>query len=294
LRKVVDLPRPTIGEQIREIDFALGDYPQYTDILNFHKAILEILMPTGDFPTKGAREALSDEAVKDLKERAVSSKKPIRSFLDASIFDEDNIMSTASDIVECLMHSRPGGETLEGLLKALEHGEVDARATIGAILGEDASCFQQLGDMFGVEPALLLFIFETPLRPFFEDIARRVEEELIETWWEPFCPVCGRTSPVARVRQRKRYMTCTYCGAEYLVDLFLCVYCGNKDPHSLGFIAFEEHPEYELDYCEKCNHYIKVIYEERRPKKIPRGLEDLLTRELDVLAKGYELGQSRT
>ena len=288
------MPKPTIKEQIHEVDSAANDYPEYLDILNLHKALLEILMPIAEPPTKGVREALSDEAIKNLQEKAVASKKPISSFLDASLFDEDTFLGITRDIVECLMHRRPGGEALEGLLRALEQGEVDARDAIEAILKEDASWFQHLSDKLGVEPSLLLFIFETPIRPFFEDVARKVEGELIETWWEPFCPVCGRTSIVARIRLRKRYMTCTYCGAEYLVDLFLCVNCGNKDPYSLGFITFEEHPEYELNYCEKCNHYVKAMYEDRLRRKIPKGLEDLLTQDLDILAQRHELDLSRT
>ena len=288
------MSRSTIKEQIREIDSTAKDYPEYLDLLNLNKAILEILAPMAESPTKGAREALSDEAVKNLKEKAVASKRPISSFLDASIFDEDTVLSIAREIAECLMHRCPRGEALKGLLRALEQRGVDAHATIKAILEEDAAWFQHLSDKFGIEPSLLLFIFDTLLRPFFEEVARKVEGDLIETWWEPFCPVCGRNPIVARIRQRKRYMTCTYCGAEYLVDLFLCVNCGNKEPYSLGFITFKEHPEYELNYCEKCNYYVKTIYEDRLRRKIPKGLEDLLTQELDILAQRHELGLSRT
>ena len=288
------MSRSTIKEQIRQIDFAVKDFPEYLYLLNLHKALLEILISMAESPKKGAREALSCEAVKNLQEKALASRKPISSFLDASIFDEDTILSITRDIVKCLMHGRPGGEELGGFLRALERGEVNARDAIEAILREDAAWFQKLSDKFGVEPSLMLFIFDTPLRPFFEEIARKVEGAFIETWWETFCPVCGRNPHVARIRRRKRYMTCTYCGAEYLVDLFLCVNCGNKEPYSLGFITFKEHPEYELNYCEKCNHYIKAIYEARLRKKIPKGLEDLLTQELDILAEEHELELNRT
>ena len=288
------MSRSNIKEQIREIDSATKDYPEYLDLLNLNKDIMEILIPMAESTTKGAREALSNKAVKNLQEKAVASKRPISSFLDASIFDEKTVLSIARDIAQCLRRRCPGGEALEGFLRAFEQGEIDARDAIEAILEEDAAWFRHLSDKFGVEPSLLLFIFGTPLRPFFEDIARKVERELIEAWWEPFCPVCGRNPHVARIRQRKRYMTCTYCGAEYLVDLFLCVNCGNKEPYSLGFITFKEHPEYELNYCEKCNHYVKTIYEDRLRRKIPKGLEDLLTQELDILAQRHELDLSRT
>jgi FdhE protein len=117
-----------------------------------------------------------------------------------------------------------------------------------------------------------------------------VEKDFIELWWEPFCPVCGRKSKVARMRKGKRYMACSYCGCQYLTDRFICPVCTNNDPTTQGFISFPENLAYEINYCEACNQYIKVIYEERMRKKIPEGLEDLLTRELDIFAQSEEIG----
>jgi len=287
------LSRSTVKEQIREIESVIEEFPEYLDLLKLSKDVLKILIPVDESATKGARDAISDEALNNIKEEAVALKRPISNFLDPTIFNERTVSNIVSEIGEYLMHTRPQGAPLRRFLTALGSGAVDAGEAVKAILEENAEWLQRLGEKYGVEPSSLLFLFETPLRPFFEDVARRVDEELIESWWEPFCPVCGRTSIVARIRQRKRYMTCTYCGAEYLVDLFLCVNCGNKEPNSLGFITFKEHPEFELNYCEKCNHYIKSIYEERLRKKIPKGLEDLLTQGLDVLAEGHELGLKR-
>lgn len=255
--------------------------------------MLKILTTLDESPTKGAVSIISDETLKDLKKKAVASKKPISSFINPSIFNGDVVLNTVREMAEYLVRNYSKGEPLQRLLGCLEGRLFDAGEAVRAIFEEDAEWFKRLGDNFGVEPSLLLLLFEAPLQPFFEDLARRVEEELKETWWEPFCPVCGRTSLVARMRQRKRYITCMFCGAEHLVDLFLCLNCGNKEPYSLGFLAFEGCPEYELNYCEKCNHYIKVIYEDRLKRKIPRGLEDLLTRNLDMLAEDSELSLKR-
>jgi hypothetical protein len=288
------LARPNIKEQILELEAAIDKFPKYLGLLNLSRDILAILLPLDGSPTKGARSALGDEAFKELVEKALSSKKPIIKFLEASFFDEDTFSRVVGEIATRLIDNFPDKAPVQGFLLALNKGELDVREAIEAMLNEDAEWYREIGETYGIEPSLVLFMFETPLRPFFEEVARRVEGELVETWWKPFCPVCGRTTPVARIRARKRYMTCKYCGAEYLVDLFLCVSCGNKEPRSLGFINFEEQPEYELNYCEKCNHYIKAIYEERLRRKIPKGLEDLLTQELDLLAEGHELNLQRT
>ena len=287
------MSRPTLKVQIQEIESAAEDFPEHLDLLNLRKAILKILTTLDESPTKGAVSNISDKNLKQLKENAVASKKPISSFIDPSIFNRDIVWSTVREIAEYLVRHHPQGESLQRLLEALEGKLFDAGEAVRAILYEDAEWFKCLGDSYGVEPSMLLFLFEAPLQPFFEDLARRVEEELKEIWWDPFCPVCGRASLVARIRQRKRYMICPFCGAEYLVDLFLCVNCGNNEPYSLGFLTFEGHPEYELNYCEKCNHYIKVIHEDRLKRKIPRGLEDLITRDLDMLAEGPKLSLKR-
>jgi hypothetical protein len=288
------LSRPNIKEQILELEAATDKFPKYLGLLNLSRGILEILLPLDELPTKGARSALSDDALKELTEKAISSKKPIIKFIEASFFDEETVGRFVGEIAAHLIDNLPDKAPVQRFLSALNKEALNVREAIEAMMKEDAEWYQEIGESYGIEPSLVLFMFETPLRPFFEDVARRVEGELVETWWEPFCPVCGRTTPVARIRGRKRYMTCKYCGAEHLVDLFLCVNCGNKEPYSLGFINFEEQSEYELNYCEKCNHYIKTIHEERLKRKIPKGLEDLLTQELDLLAEGHELDLERT
>jgi len=286
--------RSNIRQQIQEIEQAVQIHPEYLDLLLFQKSILEILLTTGTSQTNALKEALSDESLNTLLQNVASSKKSIISFLDARIFDPDSVLSVAKKVIERLIHRGLGTIIeLEGLLRALEQGDVDIQKAVDAIIREDASWFLHLSERYNIEPSLILFIFDTPLRPFFEELARRAEKDIIETWWEPFCPVCGRGSTVARMRQRKRYMVCTYCGVQYLVDLFLCVNCNNKEPTTMGFISFEASPGYELNYCEKCKHYIKVLYEDQLEGKIPIGLEDLLTRELDTIAEGPKFGLKR-
>lgn len=288
------MARSTIRQQIQEIEQATERHPEYLDLLLFHKSILEILLTTETSQTIAMKEVLSDERLNTLLQKVTSSKRPIISFLDARIFDPDSVLSVAKKVIERLIHRGLGTNIeLEGLLRALKQGDIDIQKAVDAIIREDSSWFLHLSERYKIEPSLILFIFDTPLRPFFEELARRAEKEIIETWWEPFCPICGRRSTVARMRQRKRYMVCTYCGVQYLVDLFLCVNCNNKEPTTMGFISFEASPGYELNYCEKCKHYIKVLYEDRPEGKIPQGLEDLLTRGLDIIAEGPEFNLKR-
>ncbi|MBS7638468.1 formate dehydrogenase accessory protein FdhE, partial [Candidatus Bathyarchaeota archaeon] len=290
-KRVNCLARSDVKKQILELDSACRDFPRHLSSLELQRAVLEILIPLYESPKRGARKSLSDEDLNTLVEKAASSKLPISEFLEASFFDESILLTFASRIADYLRYKHPEGERLNGVLKALKSGEIDAREAVKAVIEEDAGWFMELSDRLYTEAPLLLFLFEAPLRPFYEELARRLEGRFRESWWEPICPICGRRPTVARIRGGKRYVVCAYCGVEYLIDLFLCVNCGNRDPYTLGFIVFDDLPEYELDYCEKCNHYIKVIHESRLKKRIPGGLEDLLTNELDALAR--EIGLER-
>jgi FdhE protein len=84
-------------------------------------------------------------------------------------------------------------------------------------------------------------------------------------------------------------LVCTFCGTEYLSDNFFCVHCGNKDPYTLKYIEVEAKSAFKIDFCTKCKHYIKVIEETKLKDPLPNGLEDILTINLDFIAKDASL-----
>ncbi len=266
------------------------EFPQYAQIIEFSQKILEALIPIGQHPNFGLNTPIDDTLVNDLKEKTFSSRKSMNYYLDSSFFDKVTINKASRKIISYLLSLETTSKGLKSIHDSLENNLIDFEEGIKAVLEEDFNWFQDLSEKYCVEPSLLLLIFDSPLRPFFEELTRRVEKDFIEVWWEPFCPVCGRKSRVARIRKGKRYMTCTYCGCQYLNDMFICPICSNNDPTRQGFVSFPGNLAYELNYCEVCNQYLKVIYEERLQKKLPEGLEDLLTRELDVFAQSEAIG----
>ena len=46
----------------------------------------------------------------------------------------------------------------------------------------------------------------------------------------------------------------------------------------------EGKPEFQIDFCTKCNHYLKVIIENKLKEPIPKCIEDILTLNLDIEA----------
>jgi len=178
---------------------------------------------------------------------------------------------------------------LKKLLNFIEKEKINLFKLIEATLRENIVSIRKAAKKLDVQPALLLYMVSVLIQPCLEEIARKIDSSLLDKWWQAYCPVCGRIPIVARVRQRKRYLVCTFCGAEYLSDRFLCVYCGNKDPYTLKYLSVDAQPAFQIDFCTKCKHYIKVIDEAKLKEAIPRGLEDILTLNLDLVAKNADL-----
>ncbi|MCW3988076.1 MAG: formate dehydrogenase accessory protein FdhE [Candidatus Bathyarchaeota archaeon] len=137
--------------------------------------------------------------------------------------------------------------------------------------------------------SLPFFMINTPLQPFIEELSRQASSSFYDRWWQARCPNCGRIPRVAHIRDRRRYLTCNYCGAEYRSDHFLCVNCGNKDPDTLNYMRIEGTSEYQIDFCTKCKNYLKVIIDGASPEPIPGFLADILTLNLDVQAQQADL-----
>ncbi|MEM3584378.1 MAG: hypothetical protein QW193_03730, partial [Nitrososphaerales archaeon] len=65
--------------------------------------------------------------------------------------------------------------------------------------------------------------------------------------------------------------------------------CGNVDPTTFKFLAPEGYQEFRVDFCEKCKYYLKVIDNSKLKKPIPKGLEDIITIDLDIMANSAGL-----
>lgn len=284
--------RPSLREQIDAINQASAKYPSLSEHLNLYRNILQVRMPVEAEPTKGTSVNWNDlQVIKSLEQQVKTSRLPIINFLDPTIFDEKPILQICQQVTHILIeHGIDDG--LKIFSTKLDNGEIDVQGLISATLKGDMGWLERNEEMLGAKPTQLLFIFGTAFQPCLEEIARKVDPVLLENWWQAICPVCGRTPIIARLRQRKRYLSCILCGTEYLADLFLCVKCGNMDQNTLKFILPEESREFRIDFCEKCKYYIKVIDEDKLKTPIPRGLEDILTLDLDLMAKNAGLIRS--
>ncbi|MCZ2808531.1 MAG: formate dehydrogenase accessory protein FdhE [Candidatus Bathyarchaeota archaeon] len=285
--------KPTIQEQLEIASAMLLRHKDLQGPLELKKKTLLIQKEIDSTPTKGLAINWDDKrTIEDLQQKALDRKLPIIYFLDPLKFDPDLLLMAFKKLVHVFVEQRINEEGLKRLLNHVESGKISLSKLIEAALRENITIIEDAAKESDVKAELLLYLIGALTQPSLEEIARKIDSQFPDKWWQGSCPVCGRIPAVAKNRYRKRFLVCTYCGTEYLSDNYLCVYCGNKDPYTLKFIEVEANPAFKIDFCTKCKHYIKKIEETKLKEPIPKGLEDILTLNLDFLAKGAGLARN--
>jgi len=284
------LGNPSIREQLKIVSALLPQNEDLKDSLELQKKILQIQQEIDNTPTKGTTINWNDQmTIDNLMRKSRRQKKAIIHFLDPAIFDLEVLFHIFKKVVCILIEQNINERGLKKLLSFIESGKTNLFKLIEATLRENIVSIRKAAEKLDVQPALLIYIISVLTQPCLEEVARKIDSSLLDQWWQTSCPVCGRITPVARLKQRKRYLVCTFCGTEYLSDHFICVHCGNKDPYTLKYMIIKSHPEFQIDFCAKCRHYIKVINEAKLKETIPKGLEDILTLNIDFIAKDLDL-----
>lgn len=279
-----------IQERLKIVSDLISQRKELRNALEFHIEILRLQLEIDNTPTKGARRNCGNPPdIVSLQQSSLRTKKPIVHFIDPSIFDQDILLPLSERVARIFVERNIEGEGFKKFLDLTKNGKIDLSKSIEAILREDEYAVKRYAEGFGIKPAMFLYAVSVLVQPYLEEIARKIDSSFSDNWWQTSCPVCGRTPIVARVRDRRRHLLCAFCGTEYLSDRFVCVHCGNKDPYTLKFMASEDQPEFQIDFCTKCNHYVKIIDEEKLKKTIPKGFEDILTLNLDLAAKDASL-----
>ena len=281
---------PSIREQLKIVSALLPQNEDLQDSLELQKKILQIQLEIDNTPTKGTTINWNDQiTIKNLQQKSHKQEKPIIHFLDPSIFDLEVLFHVFKKVVFILIEQNINERGLKKLLSFIESEKTNLFKLIKATLRENIVSIRKAAEKLDVQPALLIYIISVLTQPCLEEVARKIDSSLLDQWWQTSCPVCGRIPPVARLKQRKRYLVCIFCGTEYLSDRFLCVHCDNKDPYTLKYMITKSQPAFQIDFCAKCRHYIKVIDEAKLKETIPKGLEDILTLNIDFIAKDLDL-----
>ena len=290
LKGILNLGHPSVHDRLKIITETIQSHEDTREYLELIKKVLQAQLRIDETSNKGAKcDWIEPKSITSLEQKALEAKKPMIHFLNPEIFDLDALKVVFKSVLQIFISTYPERKGLRKLLEQLELGTDDFKNWIKAVLNEEGELISLWAEKYDIESSFLFFIINTPLQPFIEELSRRASTSFYDRWWQAPCPICGRIPRVARIHDRRRYLTCNYCGSEYRSDHFLCVNCENKDPYTLKYMQIEGTPEYQIDFCTKCKNYLKVIIDRALPEPIPGFLADILTLNLDVQAKHADL-----
>jgi FdhE protein len=85
-------------------------------------------------------------------------------------------------------------------------------------------------------------------------------------------------------------MTCPRCLAHWHAKRIECAHCGNDDHNTIQFITLEGDATSQIQVCDKCTGYIKVIDTRQYLSKPSSAMLDLNSIHLDFVAQeqGYQ------
>jgi FdhE protein len=142
----------------------------------------------------------------------------------------------------------------------------------------------------GLEEWIPQFLAETALRPYLQVTAEKVQKDIDKAVPGAGCPVCGEPARIASLEEEgKKVMHCPRCLAHWHARRLECSHCGNEDHKTIQFLTIEGDAVSQIQVCDECNGYIKIIDTRQYISKPSAALLDLNSIHLDFVAQenGY-------
>ncbi len=175
------------------------------------------------------------------------------------------------------------------LEEALTKAQTDpnwTRGVIRAFLSSDEMAIASIAEEANLEPVVLKFVTHMALRPSLNTLKESCSERVQRHGWDHgCCPLCGSSPDVAYFNEDgKRFLHCELCGYEWYYSRLRCPFCENNEPKELGYFVTEDEEGFRVDFCKKCNCYIKTLDKRVIVSLVPLELQNLVTLHLDMLA----------
>lgn len=177
---------------------------------------------------------------------------------------------------------------------ALEDNVLDFSALVPHIATGDKRFVITLAQSLQLDPDLVWTLAQNTLKP-----ALRAWRQQLATfaegmpWRKGYCYICGSGATLGELQEniQIKHLRCGQCGADWQFPRLQCMYCGNQDHNTLGYLYAETQPEkMRVEVCDQCHGYLKVIaaFSPTPPELLT--VEDLATLHLDYIAqaRGYE------
>ena len=267
------------GELLAQIDRLIRKRPIYREALSAYRELVVLL----EEATPEIEYASGDKKLGEIKAK---EGFPLFSREDLPV----DLKATSSLFTRVLDHlSSKKREDREALKKALERARTDGQwieGTLKAFLARDEATIDATAQEVGLDSTVLKFVTTMALKPSLNTLRGLVSGAIQKGKWEyGYCPLCGSRPDMAYLdEQGKRMLHCELCGFEWTYPRIQCPFCENSDSEELGYFMSEEEKGLRVDFCKKCNTYIKTIDLRVAEAPAPLELENLITLHLDMLA----------
>jgi FdhE protein len=154
----------------------------------------------------------------------------------------------------------------------------------------DYTYFKRFSEEHEILESIPQFLAEVALRPFLQVIAEKAQPEVERMNISEYCPVCFEPVRLATLDEEgKKVIQCPRCHAHWHAKRLECSHCGNEDHTTIQFLSIEGESAMQIQVCEQCNGYIKIIDTKQFITKPSVALLDLLSIHLDIVAQdnGY-------
>lgn len=267
------------SELSRQIDRLIQKKPMYKEPLSVYGDLIVFL------------NEIEPETTHEMKDQSVREIKVKEGF---PLFSRENLpldLKAAFSLFYRLLkylasRNRRDKEALE---EALTKAQIDPnwiRAVITAFLSSDETAIANIAEEVNLEPVVLKFVTHMALRPSLNTLKESYSERFQKDSWDyGYCPLCGSSPDVAYLNEEgRRFLHCELCGYEWYYPRLRCPFCENNEPKKLGYFVSEDEEGFRVDFCKKCNCYIKTLDKRVIVSLVPLELENLVTLHLDMLA----------
>jgi len=277
------------NELLHQIDRLIQKRPMYKEALSVYRDIVIFLNEI----EPDIKYVMKDAVIREIK---VKEGFPLFSREDLPI----DLKAASSLFKRLLEHlSSKKRKDKEALEKALKKARTDSKwinSVIAAFLSRDETTVTSRAKEVNIEPMVLKFLTHMSLRPSLNILKESAGERIDKDGWNyGYCPLCGSYPDMAYLAdQGKRFLHCELCGYEWYYPRLKCPFCENDQSKELGYFVSEEEEGFRVDFCKKCNCYIKTLDMRIIEQPAPLELENLITLHLDMLAheQGFKAGNS--
>lgn len=203
-------------------------------------------------------------------------------------FDISLFLQWLDELTALLIQSNPA---LAEKLSKVQLNEVTAQKWMEEALAFNQPYFLEFANAHGIEEWIPPFLAETTIRPYLQRTAEMVQEHITVAKPGSGCPVCGEPARVAALEEDGRKIHhCPRCQAHWHAKRLECSHCGNQNHEKMNFLTIEGDAANQIQVCEECNGYIKVIDTRQYITKPTAAMLDLNSLHLDFVAQenGYQ------